>query len=47
MISGCVGPRGDGYSPEALMTPDEAERYHGEQIGTFAGTAADLVTASP
>lgn len=45
VISGCVGPRGDGYSPETLMTPDKAERYHAEQIGTFGATEADMVTA--
>ena len=45
VISGCVGPRGDGYDPAEVMTAEEAERYHGEQIGTFAGTAADMVTA--
>jgi S-methylmethionine-dependent homocysteine/selenocysteine methylase len=45
VISGCVGPRGDGYSPNALISPDEAERYHAEQIGTFAATEADMVTA--
>ncbi len=44
VISGCIGPRGDGYAPESLMTADEAEVYHGHQIGTFAETAADLVT---
>ena len=45
VISGCVGPRGDGYNPEELMTGAEAEAYHREQIGTFAETAADMVTA--
>ncbi|MCG8588210.1 MAG: homocysteine S-methyltransferase family protein [Proteobacteria bacterium] len=45
VISGCVGPRGDGYDPGAAMTAEEAERYHAEQIGVFAGTEADLVTA--
>ena len=45
VISGCIGPRGDGYAPESLMTVEEAEAYHSEQIGTFADTAADLVTA--
>lgn len=45
VISGCVGPRGDGYSPATLMSADEARRYHSQQIGTFAATAADLVTA--
>ena len=28
VISGCIGPRGDGYNPAALMTEDAAERYH-------------------
>lgn len=45
VISGCVGPRGDGYVPGHMMTAAEAQAYHGEQIGTFAGTAADMVTA--
>ncbi len=45
VISGCVGPRGDGYDPGKTMSEDEAESYHAEQIGIFAGTAADMVTA--
>jgi S-methylmethionine-dependent homocysteine/selenocysteine methylase len=45
VISGCVGPRGDGYIPANMMSPEEAENYHREQIETFAGSAADLVTA--
>jgi len=45
VISGCVGPRGDGYDPGALMTMDEAEAYHAEQIAAFADTEADMVTA--
>ena len=45
VISGCIGPEGDGYAPEAMLTADEAERYHSLQIGTFADTAADMVTA--
>jgi S-methylmethionine-dependent homocysteine/selenocysteine methylase len=45
VISGCIGPRGDGYNPTALMTVDDAEAYHAEQITTFAATSADLVTA--
>jgi S-methylmethionine-dependent homocysteine/selenocysteine methylase len=44
-ISGCIGPRRDGYDPEFRMTPFEAEAYHGEQVVTFADSAADLVTA--
>lgn len=45
VVSGCVGPRGDGYDPGSAMTPEEAERYHSVQIGTFADTTADQVTA--
>jgi S-methylmethionine-dependent homocysteine/selenocysteine methylase len=45
VISGCLGPRGDGYQPDALLTAVEAEDYHGEQIATFRTTDADLVTA--
>jgi S-methylmethionine-dependent homocysteine/selenocysteine methylase len=45
VVSGCVGPRGDGYDPSGAMTADEAERYHAVQIGTFADTSADQVTA--
>ncbi|HET8742958.1 MAG TPA: homocysteine S-methyltransferase family protein [Gaiella sp.] len=45
VISGCIGPRGDGYVVGETMGAEEAESYHAAQIGTFAGTAADLVTA--
>ena len=45
VISGCIGPRGDGYVVGESMTAEEAEEYHAQQIGTFAETAADLVTA--
>jgi S-methylmethionine-dependent homocysteine/selenocysteine methylase len=45
VISGCVGPRGDGYHPDQIMSEEESGRYHAEQVRTFAATAADLVTA--
>jgi S-methylmethionine-dependent homocysteine/selenocysteine methylase len=45
VVSGCVGPRSDGYRPDRLMTPEGAESYHARQVDTFAHTAADLVTA--
>jgi len=43
-ISGNIGPRGDGYSPENLMNPDESARYHAVQIESLAAAGADLVT---
>lgn len=45
VISGCVGPRGDGYVPGQTMTEQQAEDYHHEQVDVFATTAADMVTA--
>ena len=45
VISGCIGPRGDGYIPGNAMSMDEARDYHRVQVETFADTAADLVTA--
>ncbi|MFL6813423.1 MAG: homocysteine S-methyltransferase family protein [Bradyrhizobium sp.] len=45
VISGCVGPRGDGYDPGQVMTAQEAETYHATQIRTFTEAGVDLVTA--
>ena len=45
VISGCVGPQGDGYRPAELLSAAAARDYHSTQIGTFADTAADMVTA--
>jgi homocysteine S-methyltransferase len=45
VVSGCVGPRGDGYDPGQVMSPEEAEDYHAHQIGAFAEAKADMVTA--
>jgi S-methylmethionine-dependent homocysteine/selenocysteine methylase len=45
VISGCLGPRGDGYIPSAVMSAREAEDYHADQVITFAGTPADMVCA--
>lgn len=45
LVSGAVGPRGDGYVAGAELTPDEAAAYHAPQIDAFAEAGADLVTA--
>jgi S-methylmethionine-dependent homocysteine/selenocysteine methylase len=45
VVSGCVGPRGDGFVVGEAMSAEEAAAYHATQIGTFADTGADLVTA--
>jgi S-methylmethionine-dependent homocysteine/selenocysteine methylase len=45
VISGCVGPRGDGYRVDEAMSAAEAAAYHAEQIETFQGSAADMASA--
>lgn len=45
VISGNLGPRGDGYRAERLMDAATAQAYHAEQIATFAQTGADMVAA--
>lgn len=45
VVSGCIGPRADGYRPEERMAADEAEDYHTGQIEILAAAEADLVHA--
>lgn len=45
VISGNLGPRGDGYRADARMTAAQAAHYHQAQIDTFAQTDADMVAA--
>ena len=45
VISGCIGPQDDGYSPAKKLTAAAAQDYHATQINTFQDTAADMVTA--
>ncbi|RWQ36904.1 MAG: homocysteine methyltransferase [Mesorhizobium sp.] len=44
VISGAIGPRGDGYKA-GNMDANEAEAYHAAQIESFARTEADMVAA--
>ncbi len=45
VISGCIGPHDDGYTPSVLLDAADAGEYHAAQIATFADTAADMVSA--
>ncbi|MDH5821956.1 homocysteine S-methyltransferase family protein [Luteimonas sp. RD2P54] len=45
VVSGCVGPRRDGYAPDLAMTAAQAETYHLRQLAVFARAGADLATA--
>jgi S-methylmethionine-dependent homocysteine/selenocysteine methylase len=45
LVNGVLGPRGDGYVVDAVMSAEEAERYHSAQIRSFAAAGADMVSA--
>lgn len=45
VVSGCIGPRGDGYIAGEAMSEGEAETYHALQVRAFAEAGADMVTA--
>lgn len=43
VLTGIVGPRGDGYAPDSLLQVDEAEQYHSKQLRWLAETEVDMV----
>jgi homocysteine S-methyltransferase len=45
VISGCIGPRGDGYVAGAPMALEDAERVHQPQVDALAAAGADLISA--
>ena len=45
VVSGLIGPRGDGYRADARMDAAEAEHYHRAQVEVFGDTEADMVSA--
>ncbi len=45
VVNGAVGPAGDGYSPDTLLTPEVAEALHTGQIQAMVDEGAELVSA--
>jgi S-methylmethionine-dependent homocysteine/selenocysteine methylase len=46
IVSGNIGPRGDGYRADFLMTAEQSKAYHSNQVKAFALADADIVTAA-
>lgn len=44
VVSGNLGPRGDGYDPGELLAPEAAQAYHGPQIASLVAAGADRIT---
>jgi homocysteine S-methyltransferase len=44
LVSGAIGPRGDGYQASSRMSTAEATRYHTPQVEALASSGADLLS---
>jgi len=45
IVSGAVGPRGDGYVVGEVMSAEQAHSYHAQQISSFRDAGAEMVDA--
>ena len=45
VVSGAIGPRGDGYVADDVGTADDYAAYHEPQIASFHAAGADVATA--
>ena len=45
VLNSVIGPRGDGYRADAMMTAAQAKAYHAWQIGEAAAAGADMASA--
>jgi S-methylmethionine-dependent homocysteine/selenocysteine methylase len=45
LVTGVIGPRGDGYVADTQMSATAAEAYHAAQAGSFAAAGADMIAA--
>ncbi|RYD50516.1 MAG: homocysteine S-methyltransferase, partial [Sphingomonadales bacterium] len=45
LISGCIGPRGDGYRAEHKMSVEQAKDYHSAQAKIFHAHSVDMISA--
>ena len=46
IVSGNIGPRGDGYRADLLMTAAQSKAYHADQVKAFALSDVDIITAA-
>ena len=45
VLSGCIGPRGDGYDPGELMQAGASQAYHMPQAAALAAGGAEVISA--
>ena len=45
LINGVIGPHGDAYAPDQVLTAEAAQDYHRRQVEVLAGAGVDMISA--
>ena len=45
LINGVIGPHGDAYAPEQVLSPEAAQTYHRRQVAVLSASGVDLISA--
>ena len=45
MINGVIGPHGDAYAPDQVLSAKAAQDYHQRQVAVLAGAGVDMISA--
>ena len=45
LINGVIGPHGDAYAPDEVLTAEAAQDYHRRQVEVLAAAGVDLISA--
>ena len=45
LINGVIGPHGDAYAPDQVLTAQAAQDYHERQVGVLAASGVDMISA--
>lgn len=45
LLNGVIGPHGDAYAPEQVLSPEAAQNYHRRQVAVLADAGVDLISA--
>lgn len=45
LINGVIGPHGDAYAPDQVLSADAAQKYHRRQVEVLASAGVDMISA--
>lgn len=45
LINGVIGPHGDAYAPDQVLSPQAAQNYHTRQVEVLASAGVDMISA--